>query len=137
MLFVTTFYASYALGSIFFICEVGQRVSDAFEGIDDVVMDFEWNSFPHEIQKLLPTIMIMTQKPVVMECFGSTSALRESFKKVFYQSIGFTLSINLTEYKNIFFTGYKRLIFIFYDNARVHYVMHRQNFNLEFLPITL
>lgn len=82
MLFVTIFYASYAFGAVFLMCELGQRGTNAFEEIDNVVKEFEWNLFSHEIQRILPKILIVTQKPVVFECFGSTSALRETFKQV-------------------------------------------------------
>lgn len=82
MLFVTIIYSSYAFGIMFVACEFGQRLSNAFEEIDDSIEEFDWNLFSHEIQRLLPTILIVTQKPVVFECFGSISALRDTFKKV-------------------------------------------------------
>lgn len=86
VLFVTVFYASYALGSIFFQCEIGQQISNAYEDIDDLVEEFDWHLFSHEMQRTLPIILIVTQNPIGFECFGSTSALRVTFKKVsFYQ----------------------------------------------------
>lgn len=85
-LFTTVFYAFYAFGVIFLTCEFGQRLANAFEEIDDSIKTFEWNLFSHEIQKLLPTILIVSQKQFVIKCFGSTSALRESFKKVRYHA---------------------------------------------------
>lgn len=67
---------------MFIMCELGQQETNAFEEINDLLAKFQWNLFSNEIQRLLPTILIVTQKPFVVECFGSTSALRETFKKV-------------------------------------------------------
>lgn len=66
----------------FTFCEFGQRVNNAFSEIDDAVGQFEWYSFPIENQRMLPTIIIIAQKPVVIECFGEIQCLRCVFKKV-------------------------------------------------------
>lgn len=82
MLFGALFYASYAFGAVFVICELCQRITNSFDEISEKIEAFEWNSFPQEIQKLLPILLIGAQQPVVFECFGGISALRETFKKV-------------------------------------------------------
>lgn len=63
------------------IGELGQRVTDAFEEICDEISAFQWYLFPLQLQKLLPTILIETQRPVEMECFGSITATRDTLKK--------------------------------------------------------
>lgn len=82
VLLATVSYACYAFGVILIICELGQRMSDAIEGIWDTIDDFDWYSFPHDIQRFLPYLLIAAQRPVVLKCFGSTSGSRNTFKKV-------------------------------------------------------
>ena len=82
ILFATIFYACYAFGMVFMICELGQRISNAFEEIDDVIAQFNWYLFSDELKRMLPIILMNTQAPVVFECFGSISCSREAFKKV-------------------------------------------------------
>lgn len=76
------FYASYAFGVVLFMCELGQRLGCAFEQVGDEIESFEWNLFSREIQKKLPLIFMVAQEPVLLECFGSTSGNRDTFKKV-------------------------------------------------------
>lgn len=82
VLFVTIFYASYAFGIMLFICELGQRLNNAFVEIGDEIELFQWNLFPIEIQKMLPTVLVATNRPIVLEFFGSISGTRETFKEV-------------------------------------------------------
>lgn len=81
------FYASYAFGVIFFICKLGQRLTDAFGEIGVVIESFQWNLFSLEVQKLLIIILMVEQQPVYIECFGSTSGIRETFKKVRFTKV--------------------------------------------------
>lgn len=82
VLFLILSYAFYAFGMMFTVCELCQRVTDSFDEINNRIMAFDWYKYPLKIQKLLPILLIGTQKPVVFECFGSISTLRETFKKV-------------------------------------------------------
>lgn len=82
MLLLALFYAAYAFGLIFFVCELGQRSEDAFKEIEYSINALEWNLFPLEIQRLLSIILTMSQKPVELQFFGSFSANHETLKKV-------------------------------------------------------
>lgn len=82
VLFVAMFYASYAFGIILIICELGQRLTDAFGRIADEIENLAWYEFPREIQRMLLIILIRSQRPVELQCFGSISGTRETFKKV-------------------------------------------------------
>ena len=75
-------YAIHVLAIVFAACEFGQRLSDAFDEINDIINQFNWYLFPIEIRKILPNFMINTQQPVVMKCFGCISCSRKQFKKV-------------------------------------------------------
>lgn len=76
------FYVCYAFGMTFLTCELGQRMSNAFEEIHDVIGHFHWYLFPDEIKRMLPMILMNLQEPVELKCFGSFSCCRDSFKKV-------------------------------------------------------
>lgn len=82
LLYVIFFYVLYAFGNLLVSCEFGQRISNAFEEIDDEIELFDWYLFSYEMQRMLPLILLVTQQPVKIECFGSISIRREYFKKV-------------------------------------------------------
>lgn len=70
VLFATIFYASYVCGALFLICDLALRFTNAFEEIYDEIVAFQWKLFPLAIQKLLPIILIETQQPAALYCFG-------------------------------------------------------------------
>lgn len=70
------------LFSLLIICELGQRGSNAFEDINDIIDQFQWYRFSSEMKRLLPIAFIIVQKPVSVGCFGSVLCDREAFKKV-------------------------------------------------------
>lgn len=72
----------YAFGLLIITCELGQRVCNAFDECNDILNQFHWYLFAPNIQRMLPTIINFTQRPVVFCCFGSTAAIRETFKYV-------------------------------------------------------
>lgn len=74
--------ACYSFGFVFVICEVCQRVSLAFDDLNDRVFEFDWYLFPAIVKKMLPTIMLFAQQPIIFQCFGSFSCSREAFKQV-------------------------------------------------------
>ena len=67
---------------IFIACELSQRISDAFNQFDEIIIQYKWYLFSNELKQILPMIMINTQKPFTMECFGSISCCRDVFKRV-------------------------------------------------------
>ena len=82
MLVVLSFEVSYAFGFVFICCEVGERFSGSFNEICDIFDQFNWYLLPVKIQQMLPTVILIAQLPVVIECFGSILCLREAFKSV-------------------------------------------------------
>lgn len=69
-------------GVIFLICELGERVSNEFIQVDNVVGQLKWYLFPTNIQKILPIVMIGTQEPVIFWGYGNFVSSREAFKNV-------------------------------------------------------
>lgn len=86
---VTIVEACYAFGVVFVCCELSQRASNAFEEIENMIGVIDWYLFPEGIKRMLPTIVLNLQQPVVLKCFGSTLCSREAFKMV-----------NLLQYSN-------------------------------------
>lgn len=78
-IFVTS---SYAFGLVFIVCELCQQVCNGFEEMNKTMDQLYWLSYPVEIQRLLPMVIIFAQKPVIFIVFGSITCCRESFKKV-------------------------------------------------------
>lgn len=73
----------FALATVFIACEIGHRMSEAFEGMIDFTIDqWDWYLLPKEIKRMLPSIMLNTQQPITLECFGSIKCSREVFKNV-------------------------------------------------------
>lgn len=82
MLLLTFFFSCYAVCVVMALCELGQRMTDAFEVINDEFNKFDWYLLPPQIQRLLPIIIIATQQEVQLECFGSIACTRETFRGV-------------------------------------------------------
>lgn len=73
----------WSIGLAFFACELGQRITNAFADIDEVLLiELNWYSLPFPTKKMLPIIMSNTQRIVELKCFGSIVCGRDVFKKV-------------------------------------------------------
>lgn len=67
---------------IFIYCELGQRVNEAFDESYDTILQFNLYSFPMEIQRMLPIIILNAQQSVEIRGYGDFSCTRERFKSV-------------------------------------------------------
>lgn len=63
-------------------CEFGERVSNKFNEVDNIFCHLNWYTFPKDIQRMLPTIIISTQEAVFLRGFANYSCTRESFQNV-------------------------------------------------------
>lgn len=77
---IVQLFVSFAM--VFVSCELSQHLTDEFDGIDEIFDQSDWYLFPFKIQQLLPTIMLNTQQPVYIKCFGGIPCNRQTFKKV-------------------------------------------------------
>lgn len=68
--------------SIFIYCELGQRVSEAFDGPYDAISQFKLHLFPIEVQRMLPIIIVGAQQPIDLRGYGNFSCTRDRFKSV-------------------------------------------------------
>lgn len=72
----------YAFGILLVVCELSERIVNAFGELSGVIDQCDWHLYPVEIQKLLPFLIMNTSKPIAIEYFGSLTCSRSSFKKV-------------------------------------------------------
>lgn len=75
-----TIFWSFAI--IFGVCEFGEKLSEAFEQINDVYDQFAWYLLPFDVQHMLSTLIMIAQKPIELRVFGSISCTRITFRKV-------------------------------------------------------
>lgn len=66
----------------FATCECGHRVEDAFDAINNEIVQLNWLRFSINIKRILPIFIIDVQQPVQLDVFGSFSCGRVEFKKV-------------------------------------------------------
>lgn len=81
-LFLLILCGTVALLLVFIICELGQRITDAFEEIGFTIQQSDWYLFPIKIKQMLPMIIANAQKPATIECFGSITCARDTFESV-------------------------------------------------------
>lgn len=72
----------WSFADILLICEFGERVSGRFDEIDKMICRLGWYSFPIEVQRMLPFVMMATHKPVIFRGFSNILLTRETFKQV-------------------------------------------------------
>lgn len=80
--FAITFWSFIA---IFVSCELSERMSMRFDEIKETINQSNWYSFPIEVQRMLPPVLMYTQEPIFLHGFGRFGTLtltRETFKKV-------------------------------------------------------
>lgn len=64
------------------VCDVVQRMHDAFVEINDEIGQFDWYLYSNVLQQMLLIMMIAAQQPIAFRCFGSAKCNRELFKTV-------------------------------------------------------
>lgn len=93
VLFESILYGFHVLVILFVACELGERLSNTLDEVDDLIGQLNWYLLPIEFQRMLPTIMINSQQPVVLKCFGCISCSRDQFKKVIFFKIKLSFCI--------------------------------------------
>lgn len=72
----------HALFTVGLACEFGEQGCEMFFAVDYTIDEIDWYLYPTEIQRMLPAIMIVAQRPIYMQLFGSVTASRETFQRV-------------------------------------------------------
>lgn len=66
----------------FLFCEFGENVTRKFNELNYIICQIEWYLLPIDIQRMLPFIMMTTQKQIILQGFGGVQLTREAFKTV-------------------------------------------------------
>lgn len=100
-------------------CEFGQQMRNAFSEINDLIDQFHWYRFPVDMKRTLPIALIIVQKPVSIEFFGSFSCCRELFRKV--QRLNRTFISELLNYLDLicfsFWKAYSHILWYFVNSS--------------------
>lgn len=72
--------SSFAL--VYFLCELGQMVTNRFGVFNTELYRCHWYFFPIKIQRMLMIFMLDTQQPVFIKSSGNIMCTCEVFKKV-------------------------------------------------------
>lgn len=76
---VKMFYSS---GLTFIYCEVGEQLSNSFGDLADAFNQCEYESFPIELQRLMPIVLAAVQHPPILRSYGNITCCRNTFKQV-------------------------------------------------------
>lgn len=76
-----------AFAVTFMFCELGQRITDKFEEINDEIGRWNWYKLPLSVQKILPILLSGTQQPVTLRGYGNVLCTRETLKNVRFNKI--------------------------------------------------
>lgn len=94
---VSIFCGLMALFLVFINCELGQRITDAYERVSIAIEHSDWYLFPNGIQRILPMIIANAQHPVELECFGSIKCNRDVYKNVGIEQSTVRLTIKILD----------------------------------------
>lgn len=101
---------SYPFGLVFIYCEFGQQIGLCYRRVDDAIYQMDWFSFPIEVQRRVPMILMLTQKPVEFKGFGDIVFTRDTFKRVIWSlklyNFKFKPILSLTLYFQIVSSGF-------------------------------
>lgn len=70
------------IASLYFLCSLGERLTQRFEDLGDAFYDFSWYSLPVSMQKEFKLMISISQKPVYLRGYVNTRANRILFAAV-------------------------------------------------------
>lgn len=76
---VTIAEVFHALFTVGVVCEFGEQGCEMFSAVEYTFDEIDWYLYPIEMQRMLPKILIVVQKPIYVDLFGSVTASRETF----------------------------------------------------------
>lgn len=66
---------------MFIFCNFGEFVNEGFQKLSDTLYCCDWYCLPYDIRRMMPIVMIATQKPVLRGS-GDIPCSREAFSEV-------------------------------------------------------
>lgn len=92
----TLFIGFWSFVAIFCTCELGEQVADTFIKFNDEIGQCRWYTFPIELQRMLATVILNAQQPVIIQGYGRALCTRNAFNKV--KSASSSLSVAIMSY---------------------------------------
>ena len=68
--------------TIFFVCELGEKVTHQFNLFNEEICNCDWFLFPIEIQRIFLIVLLGAQQPAVIQGYANTTCTRDTFKNV-------------------------------------------------------
>lgn len=72
----------YTFGQMFVLCDMGENLTNHFGHISDAIYCADWYMFPKDVQRIMPTVIMAAQRPVILQGFANLKCTRSAFKKV-------------------------------------------------------
>lgn len=72
----------WSLAIVFAVCDFGERRCGTFAEINDEYKQLRWYLFPCDVQQMLSFQIMVAQKPVELNVFGSSACGRITLKNV-------------------------------------------------------
>ncbi|XP_055306350.1 odorant receptor 94a-like [Sitodiplosis mosellana] len=76
------FVIFWSVAQIYLFCDFGDNVTEKFSDINDAIYECNWYSFPKEVQRIWPFVMVSAQQPLIIQGFGNIPCTRQAFKSV-------------------------------------------------------
>lgn len=70
------------LSSVYFLCEIGDNVTQRYENVSRTVYQLNWYMLPLNMQRKLPSILAMTEKNIFIRGFARFHCTRTIFSQV-------------------------------------------------------
>lgn len=102
----------WAFGTIFLICEFGERFTTRCESIEEAFYHWYWYLFPMEIQKLLVLAIASAQHTFIIKGYGNIPCTRSTFKSVNRNQ--FNISFHFNKFHFVLLLDGENMPFIFY-----------------------
>lgn len=72
----------WAFMQVFVLCDFGENMMNKFGEVNDMIYSKNWYTFPQQIKRVIPIIMMGAQLDVILKGFANLTCTREAFKKV-------------------------------------------------------
>lgn len=69
---------------IFFLCEIGEKLTESFEKFNNDFRLCNWYAFSNEVQRMFLIVLLDSQYPVIIRGYGNTLCTRYALKTVIF-----------------------------------------------------
>lgn len=99
------------------MCNAGEKLTNGFLKVGDLIYDCPWHRLPIKLRKYIPCIIAVSQRPVYIQGYGNIKCTRETFKSVNKSTsninFGFFCCLSDALKKNYYFSFFTNVFFLF------------------------